>query len=114
MVARAVEVHSVATPAHAAINKLRQRTLRPTPNLLFTIMLPKAACVLCDVRPSLGAHKFRLSHRQCYGRVKDSRAIDASLAIVHGTVNSANAAKKLGFSEHLSHIDRLETFKIAA
>src|SRR6202011_6045847 len=45
IVAFAAEVHSVATPAHAAINKFRQRTPRPTPNLLFTIYSPKVDCI---------------------------------------------------------------------
>src|SRR5579864_4742206 len=39
IVAFAAEVHSVATPAHAAINKFRHRTPRPSPHSLF-IMCP--------------------------------------------------------------------------
>src|SRR5271157_3105542 len=48
IVALAAEVHSVAIPAHAAINRFRQHTPRPTPVLLFTICSPKPTAIFGD------------------------------------------------------------------
>src|SRR5579862_2433507 len=45
ILACAAEVHSVTSPAHAAIKTFRQHTPRPTPVLLFTICSPKPIAI---------------------------------------------------------------------
>src|SRR5579872_740062 len=59
IVALAAEVHSVAIPAHAAINRFRQHTPRPTPNFLFTICSPKPTTIFRDQLRPVADHYVR-------------------------------------------------------